>query len=153
VEVVMMFPAVLSCDCCRCTDLAGFADSALKLCLKAASYKLLYPGTLPSGAEGTGEGSGGSSKAQQIKDTQQTDSSSSSDSSSVGHPNDLASLHSKFQDSRGKVENMLSRSVVSEGGWGFAEQALAVVGVLAIVMFLYGRVKKLRRKGKDHRSE
>jgi hypothetical protein len=153
VEVVITLYAVSFHHCCRCTDLQGLDDSALKVCLKAASYKLLYPGTLPSGAEGTAEGSGGSSKAQQIKDTQQADSSSSSDSSSGGHPNDLASMHSKFQDSRGKVENMLSRSVVSEGSWGFAEQALAVVGVLAIVMFLYGRVKTLRRKGKDHRSE
>lgn len=132
------------CCCCRCTDLQDLDDTALKVCLKAASYKLLYPGTAADSSQETG-----SDTAQQLKDGQQADGSSGSSS----HANDLASLHSRFQGNRGKVENMLSRTVVSEGSWDFAEQAVVVLAVVGLGAFVYSRVKRHRLKGKDHRSE
>lgn len=106
----------------------------MKVCLKAASYKLLYPG--PS-SDSTAEGSA-AQPAQQLKDTQQA--------------HDLTALH---QQHHSRVENMLSRGVVSEGSWGFAEQALVAVAVFGVVVFAYSRYQRYRHgHAKQHsRSE
>jgi hypothetical protein len=136
----------------RCTGLQGVDDAHLKVCLKAASYKLLYPGTTPGVADGatTGTAPIGSGYIQELKGGKAADSSGKTG----GQPHDLASLHSRFVEGKGKVNNMLSRTVVSEGSWGFAEQALVVLGVLAVGLFAYGRLKRYGAgKAKDHRSE
>lgn len=120
-------------------------DAGLKHCLKAASYKLLYAG---SAADGAALASGGQQQPQQLKD------SSDGGYPRGPHPHDLAAMHSKFEEGKSKVNNMLSRTVVAEGTWGFAEQALVVVGVLAVAVFVYGRLRGYRAgRAKDHRSE
>jgi hypothetical protein len=138
----------------RCTELQGVDDAHLKVCLKAASYKLLYPGTLPGGADGatTGTAPVGSGYIQESKDGKPADGRGKTG----GQAHDLASLHSRFEEGKSKVNNMLIRTVVSEGSWGLAEQALVVLGVLAVGLFAYGRLKRYRYgagKAKDHRSE
>jgi hypothetical protein len=143
------------CCCCRCAQLQGLDDTALKACLKAASYKLLYPGTEPAGgADGTQAGdssSSGAAAAQQLKDSKQAGDSSSKAGGSGSQAHDLVSLHSKFN--RGKVENMLSSAGVTEDSWTFAEQVLAVCAVTVVVVLVYSRIRKHSTKAKDHRSE
>lgn len=118
--------------CCRCTDIKGLDDTNLKVCLKAASYKLLYPG---ASSDSTAEGS--AAQAEQLKDMQQA--------------HDLTALHNKHQS---RVENMLSRGVVSESSWGFAEQALVAVAVFGMVVFAYSRYQRHRHGHAKHsRSE
>lgn len=123
------------------------------MCLKAASYKLLYPGIGPAGADGTQAGSSSSSgaAAQQLKGSKQADDGSSKAGGSGGQAHDLVSLHSKF--SRGKVEDMLSSAGVTEDSWTFAEQVLAACAVTVVLVLVYSRIRKHSMKGKDHRSE
>jgi hypothetical protein len=129
---------------CRCTELQGLDDAALKVCIRAAGFKLLYPGTLSTAADGS------NAAAQQLTDGLQAGSSSSSTGSAL----DLHSLHNKFQGGRDKVQDMLNRSVVNEGSWSFAEQSMVVLGVLGVGVAGYSRYAKYRaNKAKNHRSE
>ena len=132
---------------CRCTELQGLDDAALKVCLRAASHKLLYPGTIAGrAADAAGAAP---SEAKQVKDGQ----TASSTDGAVAH--DLAALHTAYQRTQNKVENMLSRTVVSEGSWTFAEQAFVVIAALGVGAFAYSRYKAYRlSKAKGHsRSE
>jgi hypothetical protein len=122
-------------------------DAALKVCLKASSYKLLYPGTLAAAADGSSDGS--KAAAQQLTDRQQAGSGSS-----TGSALDLHSLHDKFQGGQHKVKDMLNRGVVHEGSWSFAEQSMVVLVVLGVGVAGYSRYAKYRTdRAKSHRSE
>lgn len=131
----------------RCTELQGLDDAALKVCLRASSYKLLYPGTLATAADGSSDGS--KAAAQQLTDGLQAGSGSS-----TGSALDLHSLHNKFQGGQHKMQDMLNRSVVNEGSWSFAEQSMVVLVVLGVGVAGYSRYAKYKaNKAKNHRSE
>jgi hypothetical protein len=116
------------------------------VCLKAAGYKLLYPGidAATGGADGAAAAAAGAT-AQQLKGNSQP---------AEGHALDLAALHARVQGSRSRVENMLSRTGVTEDSWSFAEQALVLLAVFGLGVFSYSRYTRYKAgKAKDHRSE
>lgn len=136
----------------RCTELKTLDDTSLKLCLKAAGYKLLYAGTTGGGAAAAGGPATGTEAGQaqeSLKDGQQAASKGN-----AGQAHDLESLHTAYQRTQNKVENMLSRTAVSEGSWSFAEQALLVIALLGVGVFGYNKYKAYQLgRSKDHRSE
>lgn len=138
------------CDAARrCADLQGLDDAGLKDCLRAASLKLLFPGSLKPGSAAAGEAAAQPQQQQQAQ------------AGGRGSAQDLASLHAQFHGAAGSrggagsVENMLSRSLVATGGWGFAEQAFVVIALLGAAGLGYTRWQRWRAaRAKSHsRSE
>jgi hypothetical protein len=149
--------------CCSCTDLQGLTEQQTRDCVKAASFKLEYPGTLGPAAAAAAAGAlaaatgaitdAAGAAAREVK---------LDGAAAVGAAtNDLASLHAAALQAGhvsglGKYEEYLGRKMSGpDGGLGFVEQMCIILFVVGAAWSGYNRLQKLRlSRAKGHsRSE
>lgn len=158
----------------RCLDLQGLSDIESKDCVKAANFKLEYPGTLKPEAElaaaaasaaktvagaaaDTGNAAGGAAgdTAKAIANAARDAPKKLNEAAAAAH--DLASLHAQQFYSRYEgLQTQLGRRMTGpSGGWSFIEQSCVVIVVVGILYVSFSRLVQYRKaRAKQHgRSE
>jgi hypothetical protein len=130
----------MHCVAFRCTRLAGLNEQQLRDCVKAASFKLEYPGVLK-----TGPGSAGSTL------------SKAAGGQSAEAATDLAMLHARHHADLHLIEDMLSKRMTgTRGGLTVLEQLLAVAVVAGVAWWGHHKLQKYRHaraKAAHNRSD
>lgn len=112
----------MHCAAVRCTALANLNDQQLRDCVKAASFKLEYPGTVGSTHSNAVAGQ------------------------ATGAAADLAMLHAQHHADLDAIEDMLSRCIKgARGGLTFLEQLVAVAVVAGVAWWVHHKLQKYRQ--------
>jgi hypothetical protein len=147
--------------CCSCTDLQGLTEQQTRECVKAASFKLEFPGTLGPTAAAAGALAAATGAITEAAGAAGREMKLDGAAATAAVTNDLASLHAAALQAGqvsgvGKVESYLGRRMSGpDGGLGFIEQMLIIVCVAGAAWFGYSRLQKYRlSRAKGHsRSE
>lgn len=144
---------------CRCLDLQGLNDQQVKECVKAASFKLEYPGTLkPEAALAAAAVTAAKTAAGVAADTAKAATGTAADTiqqinGAAAAANDLAALHAQHVHSRyEELQEQLGRRMSGpSGGWSFVEQAGVVAVVVGVMWFGFSRTQRYRKaQAKQH---
>lgn len=118
-------------------------------CVKAASYRLAYPGRLKplaASADGTaGGGAGGKGDAAALAGAGAA-RTGANQQQAAGSAQDLAALHAIYHGGHGRYENVLSQQMSgTRGGLSFLEQSAVVAVVAGLGWLGYSRLQQFRQ--------
>lgn len=134
-------PCVLMC---RCTQLKNMTEDTLKECVRAASYRLHYPGVLKSAEKNVHNTVDAVVKPAAAATPQKVSKFQQLHGINPAGGQDYTDLHARFHLGGGRFENILTPGSV---GYGYSAGELAGLSavLLAVCMFAYWRMVRAKR--------